>query len=286
MKRPRRRCSCRSAAARAGRLSEEAHIVASNGTRLPFAQPAGLPTTSAARYRRIRAKPLLVTPEGYAGRFSTSDARTVLRFGPMQKDPDRGTRPRAGVTTNYDNLRGRRLRPPIPGVDLPGIFTSEPRRRLQSQNHRARARGKRVVETLGRRHRHDPGRVAGSGAPPLDKEIMLPCQTPVRSDADARSIGRRVRATADGMAVRLKSGESLSGQIRWFWVSARKTNWAVDAGCNSGPAAASHPGRRLTGPAPAGLGRRTGKPIAADKLPWPVGSQLPEGLWAFSGEEP
>ena len=148
------------------------------------------------------------------------------------------------------------LRPPIPGVDLPGIFTL---RNLDDTDHikqrldqgvrqavvvGAGFIGLEMVENLVRRGIATTlVELQDQVLPPLDKEMTTPLAKCLAAEGVTLMLGQSAAGfepTADGLAVRLKSGET-SPRNWWFWASAcgRRTSWRSTLGWKSGPAAAS-----------------------------------------------
>lgn len=246
-----------SAAARARRVAEDAEIVLfERGPDVSFAN-CGLPYYVGGTIAE-RSKLLVVTPQRLRERF-----RLDVRVRSSVESIDRAAKTvrvrnlETGQTYDepYDKLilapGAAPLRPPIPGIDRPGVFTL---RNLQDTDriYAALAGAKRAV-------------VVGAGfiglelvenfvhrgvsttlvelqdqlLPPLDRELTAPLLGVLR----ARGVELRLGASAEafepadhGLAVRLTSGERLEAQLVVLGVGVRpESQLAVAAGLEVGP---------------------------------------------------
>ena len=247
-----------SAAARARRLSEDAHVVLiERGSDVSFAN-CGLPYYLGGEIAE-RTKLLLVTPERMRARFNL-DVRTRSEVQAI----DRGARAvcirdlAAGreYEETYDKLilapGAAPLRPPIPGVNLPGIFTL---RNLQDTDQ-IKARldqgvrqavvvgagfiGLEMVENLVRRGISTTlVELQDQVLPPLDREMTTPIAKCLAAAGVKLILGQSATAfepTSDRLAVCLKSGERLVAQLVILGVGVRPENkLAVDARLELGP---------------------------------------------------
>jgi NADPH-dependent 2,4-dienoyl-CoA reductase/sulfur reductase-like enzyme/rhodanese-related sulfurtransferase len=144
------------------------------------------------------------------------------------------------------------LRPPIPGVDLPGIFTL---RNLQDVD-RIKQRvdqgakqavvvgagfiGLELVENLVKRGIATTlVELQDQVLPPLDREMTAPILETLRAHGVTVLLGQSAEGfgqTPGGLEVRLKSGARLSAQLVVLGVGVRPENHlAVDAGLEVGP---------------------------------------------------
>jgi len=247
-----------SAAARSRRLSEEAEIIVfERGPDVSFAN-CGLPYYIGGEIAE-REKLLVTTPERLRTRFKL-DVRTRTSVEGVNRtakkvrvrDLDSGNE----YEESYDKLLlapgAAPLRPPIPGIDLPGIFTL---RNLQDMD--------RIKATVDRGVKQAV--VVGAGfiglelvenfvqrgivttvvelqdqvLPPFDKEMT----TPILEALAAKGVTVLLGQSADGfeeapggLVVRLKSGQRLPAQLVILGVGVRPENkLAVDAGLEVGP---------------------------------------------------
>lgn len=247
-----------SAAARARRLSEEAEIVLlERGPDVSFAN-CGLPYYIGGAIAD-RAKLLVTTPERLRERFAIdvrtrTSAESIDRARKTVRIRDLETGQESSLP--YDKLilspGAAPIRPPLPGLDLPGIFTL---RNLQDVD--------RITSTLQAGVREAV--VVGAGfiglelaenlvhrkiattvvelqnqvLPPLDREMTTPIEQALR-DHGVRVLleqsAEAFEASADGIVVKLKSGETLTAQLVVLGVGVRPENkLAVDAGLEVGP---------------------------------------------------
>jgi NADPH-dependent 2,4-dienoyl-CoA reductase/sulfur reductase-like enzyme/rhodanese-related sulfurtransferase len=246
-----------SAATRARRLSEEAEIVLiERGPDVSFAN-CGLPYHIGGEIAD-RKKLLVTTPERLQARFRL-DVRVRSSVEAIDR-ADRKVRIRdlaAGreYDESYDKLilspGAAPLRPPIPGVDLPGIFTL---RNLQDMD-RIKAsldKGLRQVVMIGagfiglelvenfvqRGVATTVIEKIDQVLPPFDKEMTTPIAQKLRAKGVSLLFGTTAEAfeqTADGLLVRLNSGEAIPAQLVVLGVGVRPENkLAVDAGLEVG----------------------------------------------------
>jgi NADPH-dependent 2,4-dienoyl-CoA reductase/sulfur reductase-like enzyme/rhodanese-related sulfurtransferase len=144
------------------------------------------------------------------------------------------------------------IRPPLPGIDLPGIFTL---RNLQDVD-RIRAKldqgvkqalmigagfiGLELVENLVRRGvTTTVVELQDQVLPPFDKEMTTPLAEYLAAKGVSLLLSQSAEAfeqAADGLVVRLKSGQKLTAQLVVLGVGVRPENkLAVDAGLEIGP---------------------------------------------------
>ncbi len=246
-----------SAAARARRLSEDAEIILfERGPDVSFAN-CGLPYYVSGKIAD-RNKLLVTTPERLRSRFrldvrTSSSVEAIDRAAKTIRVRELSTG-REYVET-YDKLilapGAAPLTPPIPGIDLPGIFTL---RNLQDVD-----RIKSVV-TGGIKQ----AVVVGAGfiglelvenlvelgisttlvelqqqvLPPLDQEMTTPIVEKLRAKGVNLVLGESAdgfEKSADGIAIRLKSGKTLTAQIVILGIGVRPENrLATEAGLELG----------------------------------------------------
>ena len=246
-----------SAAARARRLSEDAEIVLiERGPDVSFAN-CGLPYYLGGVIAD-RAKLLVTTPERLRSRFRI-DVRTLSTA--VQIDP-------ANKTVRIRELSGGReydqpydklilapgaspIRPPLQGIDLPGIFTLRNLHDVDQIHSRLHAGvrqavvvgagfiGLELVENLVHRGISTTlVELADQVLPPLDPEMTTPIVETLKAHGVEILTGEAAaafRATADGLAVQLKSGRELTGQLVVLGVGVRPENaLAVEAGLEVG----------------------------------------------------
>ena len=247
-----------SAAARARRLSEEAEIVLfERGPDVSFAN-CGLPYYVGGTIAR-REKLLVTTAERLQERFhldvrTRSSVESIDRAAKKVRVRDLASG--REYEESYDKLilapGAEPIKPPIPGIDLPGIFTL---RNLQDVDQ-IKARidrgvkhavvvgagfiGLELVENLVRRGVATTlVELQDQVLPPLDKEMT----TPIVETLAAKGVTVLLRQsavgfeqTSAGLAVRLKSGETLPAEIVILGVGVRPENkLAVEAGLAVGP---------------------------------------------------
>ena len=247
-----------SAAARARRLSEDAEIIlVERGPDVSFAN-CGLPYHIGGKIAE-RDKLLVVKPELLKARFKLDvrvrssveainrKAKTVrIRDLPSDREYEE----------SYDKLilapGAAPLRPPIPGIDLPGIYTL---RNLQDMD-RIKATiddgvkeavvvgagfiGLELVENLVRLGVSTTVvELQDQVLPPFDKEMTTPLAEALAAKGVSLLVGEAAEGfeqTADGLAVRLRSGGELPAQLVALGIGVRPENkLAVDAGLKVGP---------------------------------------------------
>ncbi|MEX2288180.1 MAG: FAD-dependent oxidoreductase [Planctomycetaceae bacterium] len=247
-----------SAAARARRLSEDAEIILiERGPDVSFAN-CGLPYYIGGEITE-RKKLLVTKPEQLRSHFKL-DVRTrtsveaIDRSGKKVRIRDLASGKE--YEEAYDKLilapGAAPLRPPLPGIDLPGVFTL---RNLQDTD-RIRERvdqGVKQAVLLG------AGFISLELAEnfvrrgiattvvekidqiltPFDPEMTVPVVEELRAHSIALLLGQTaesIEQTAGGLTVCLNSGQRLPAQLVVFGVGVRPENQlAVDAGLEVGP---------------------------------------------------
>lgn len=247
-----------SAAARARRLSEDAQIVlVERGRDVSFAN-CGLPYHIGEKITD-RDKLLVVTPERLKARFNL-DVRVRSSVESIDRNAKtvriRNLASNTEYEESYDKLilapGAAPLRPRIPGIDLPGIFTL---RNLQDMDHIKAAVEQGVQHAV----------VVGAGfiglelvenfvglgvsttvvelqdqvLPPLDKEMTTPLAESLAANGVNLLLGESAEGfeqTTDGIVVQLKSGKQITAQLVALGIGVRPENkLAVDAGLDVGP---------------------------------------------------
>jgi NADPH-dependent 2,4-dienoyl-CoA reductase/sulfur reductase-like enzyme/rhodanese-related sulfurtransferase len=247
-----------SAAARARRLSEDARIVLfERGPDVSFAN-CGLPYYLGGEISE-RDKLLVVTPERLRTRFNLdvrvwASVEAIDRAG--KKVRVRELASGREYEEPYDKLilapGAAAVRPALPGIDLPGIFTL---RNLQDVD-RIKARmdqgvkqavvigagfiGLELVENLVRQGvATTVVELQDQVLPPFDKEMTTPIAQELTSKGVSLLLGQSAEAfeqAPDGLVVRLKSGQRLPAQLVILGVGVRPENrLAVLAGLEVGP---------------------------------------------------
>lgn len=242
-----------SAAARARRLSESADIVLfEKGPDVSFAN-CGLPYYIGGEITD-RAKLLVVTPERLRKRFAI-DVRPLSLVEEIDRENKR-VRVRDLATERayeepFDKLilapGAAPIRPPLPGLDLPGVFTlrnlQDMDAIIQRLNDGVRGAavigagfiGLELVENLTRRGVATTLiELQDQVLPPLDKEMTTPIVHCLRNAGVTLLLGESATAfeqSGDGMAVRLKSGRAIQADLIVLGVGVRpESQLAVDAG--------------------------------------------------------
>ncbi len=255
-----------SAAARARRLSEDAEIILiERGPDVSFAN-CGLPYFVGGEITD-RNKLLVTSPERLRTRFKL-DVRTRTSAESINR-ANRTVRLREldsgrEYDESYDRIilapGAAPIRPPLPGLELPGIFTL---RNLQDVDQIKSA----VDRLLAQRHSNVPPRAVVVGAgfiglelveglvhrglhstvielqdqalPPFDKEMSTPITETLRRhgvDLLLNDAAQGFETSAEGLLVRLKSGGTLSADLVVLGVGVRPENrLAVEAGLEVGP---------------------------------------------------
>ncbi|VTR97286.1 FAD-dependent oxidoreductase [Tuwongella immobilis] len=247
-----------SAAARARRLSEDAEIlVIERGPDVSFAN-CGLPY-HIGEMIPDRNKLLVVTPERLRERF-----RLDVRVRTQVESIDRANHTvtlrnlLTGITSqeHYDKLilapGAAPLRPEMPGLDLPNVFTL---RNLQDMDRIKQAidAGTKQVVLVGAGfiglelaenmvHRGIQTTVIERNPQiltPFDPEMTTPLAATLRQHGVQLKLNdstRAIRTGPDGLIVELASGESLPAQVVILGIGVRPENkLAVDAGLETGP---------------------------------------------------
>jgi NADPH-dependent 2,4-dienoyl-CoA reductase/sulfur reductase-like enzyme/rhodanese-related sulfurtransferase len=247
-----------SAAARSRRLSEDAEIVLfERGPDVSFAS-CGLPYYVGGEIAE-REKLLVTTPEQLRSRFkldvrTRSSVEAIDRTAMKVRVRDLASGREYEET--YDKLilapGAAPLRPPIPGIDLPGIFTL---RNLQDVD-RIKKRvdqgvkqavvvgagfiGLELVENFVKRSiATTVVELQDQVLPPFDKEMTTPIVETLLAKGVTVLLGQSAdgfEETPNGLVVRLKSGQRLPAQLVILGVGVRPENkLAVDAGLEVGP---------------------------------------------------
>lgn len=247
-----------SAAARARRLSEDAEIVLlERGPDVSFAN-CGLPYYVGGEIAQ-REKLLVAKPELLRTRFNL-DVRTRSSVEAIDRTAKkvrvRDLTANREYEESYDKLilapGAAPLRPPILGIDLPGIFTLRNLQDVdrikaildQGVNHAvvvgAGFIGLELVENFVRRGVSTTVvELQDQVLPPFDKEMTAPILQTLDAKGVAVLLGQSAEAFEagpEGLAVRLKSGQRLPAQLVILGVGVRPENkLAVDAGLQVGP---------------------------------------------------
>ncbi len=247
-----------SAAARARRLSEDAQIVLfERGPDVSFAN-CGLPYFIGGAIAQ-REKLLVTTPERLRSRFRL-DVRTQTSVEAIDRAA-KTVRARNLVTgeeyaEHYDKLilapGAAPLRPPIPGIDSPGVFTLRNLQDMDRIQQRAAEGVKHAVvvgagfiglelaENLVRRGvAVTVVELQDQVLPPLDREMTTPILQTLRAHGVTVLLGQSAdgfEQTSEGLLVHLKSGQTLTAQLVVLGVGVRPENkLAVEAGLEVGP---------------------------------------------------
>lgn len=247
-----------SAATRARRMDENAHIVVfERGPDVSFAN-CGMPYFIGGEITD-RAKMLVVTPQLLRDRFKLdvrprSNVEKLDRVAKKVTVRDLATD--RVYEESYDKLilapGAAPLKPPIPGIDLPGVFTL---RNLQDMDRiksvvdagvkqavviGAGFIGLELVENFVRRGvATTVVELQDQVMPPFDKEMTKPIVDELRRHGVTLLLGDAAEAFSaapDGLNVKLKSGQTLGAQLIILGVGVRPENkLAVDAGLAVGP---------------------------------------------------
>jgi len=260
-----------SAATRARRLSEEAEIVLiERGPDVSFAN-CGLPYYVGQQIAE-RGKLLVTTPARLRERFRL-DVRTQTEAVAIDRSAHtvrlRNVATGAESVETYDRLilapGAAPIRPPLPGLDLPGIQTL--RNLADVDRIKSAVDGLLAMAAAGNSAAPTAPRaiIVGAGfiglelvenlvhrgvqctvvelqdqvLPPFDREMTTPiAETLARHGVDVRlqEAAEGFEATAGGLRIRLKSGSTLEGQLVILGVGVRPENrLAVEAGLEVGP---------------------------------------------------
>ncbi len=247
-----------SAAARARRLDESAEILLiERGPDVSFAN-CGMPYFVGGEIAS-REKLLIVTPERLRTRFKL-DVRTRTEVVAIDRSHKTVTLRQLAtgevVTESYDKLilatGAAPLRPPLPGLDLPGIHVL---RNLEDMD-RIRAvvdRGAKSAIVVGAgfiglelaEQLIERGVTTtildlnGQVLPPLDVEMSAPLQDELVARGVTVKLGNSVEAFATathGLEVKLRSGETVTADLVVLGIGVRPENQlAVDARLPIGP---------------------------------------------------
>jgi len=247
-----------SAAARARRLSEEAEIVVlERGPDVSFAN-CGLPYYIGGEIVE-RDKLLVVTPQRLRERYRL-DVRTSTNVESVDRQAKTVTvRDLATGTVSvesYDKLilatGAAPLRPTMPGIDLPGVFTL----RTMQDTDRIKAAldhgatevavigagfiGLELIENLVRRgFRTTLVELQDQILPPFDKELTTPLLEHLRAkgvDVVLGEAAEKFEPSPLGLTVTLRSGRTLTAQVVVLGIGVRPENQlAVQAGLEAGP---------------------------------------------------
>jgi NADPH-dependent 2,4-dienoyl-CoA reductase/sulfur reductase-like enzyme/rhodanese-related sulfurtransferase len=247
-----------SAAARARRLSEDAQIVLiERGPDVSFAN-CGLPYYLGGEITD-RSKLLVSTPERMRARFNLdvrtrSSVESIDRAAKKVRIQDLASGRQYEET--YDKLilapGAAPVRPPIPGIDLPGIYTlrnlDDADRVKDRVNKGVRQAvvvgagfiGLEMVESLVRLGISTTlVELQDQVLPPLDKEMTTPIANCLATNGVTLILGQsveRFEPASDGLAVHLTSGQRLSAQLVVLGVGVRPENrLAVEARLEVGP---------------------------------------------------
>jgi NADPH-dependent 2,4-dienoyl-CoA reductase/sulfur reductase-like enzyme/rhodanese-related sulfurtransferase len=247
-----------SAAARARRLSEDANIVLfERGPDVSFAN-CGLPYYIGGEITE-RDKLLVVAPERLRTRYKL-DVRVRTSVEAIDRAAKK-VRARDLVTgrvyeESYDKLilapGAAPIRPPLPGIDLPGIFTLRNMQDMDRIKEKldqgvrqavvvgAGFIGLELVENLVRRASATTVvELQDQVLPPFDKEMTTPIAQELAAKGVSLLLGQSAEAFEqgpDGLVVRLKSGQRLPAQLVVLGVGVRPENkLAVDVGLEVGP---------------------------------------------------
>ncbi len=247
-----------SAAARARRLSEDAEIVLfERGAEVSFAN-CGLPYYVGGSIAQ-REKLLVTTAERLHARFNL-DVRTRSSVEAIDRAAKkvrvRDLASGREYEESYDKLilapGAMPVRPPIPGIDLPGIFAlrnlhdvDQIKARIDQGVKQAVVVGAgfiglELVENLVRRGISTTVvELQDQVLPPLDKEMTTPIVETLVANGVTVLLCHSAAGfeqTSDGLVVRLASGEQLPAQLVILGVGVRPENkLAVDAGLAVGP---------------------------------------------------
>jgi NADPH-dependent 2,4-dienoyl-CoA reductase/sulfur reductase-like enzyme/rhodanese-related sulfurtransferase len=247
-----------SAAARFRRLSEDAEIIVfERGPDVSFAN-CGLPYQIGGEIAD-REKLIVATPQRLRDRLRL-DVRTRSSVEAIDRVA-RKVRVRDLASGReyeeaYDKLilapGAAPLRPPIPGIDLPEVFTLRNLDDMDRINERlaqgvneavvvgAGFIGLELVENLVHRGiRTTVVELQDQVLPPFDKEMTTPILEAMLANGVTVLLGQSAECfeqSPDGLVIQLKSGLRLSAQLVILGVGVRPENrLAVDAGLETGP---------------------------------------------------
>lgn len=247
-----------SAAARARRLSENADIILfERGPDVSFAN-CGLPYYVGGEIAE-RDKLLVTTPERLRTRFKL-DVRTRSSVEAIDRTKKqirvRDLASGREYEESYDKLilapGAAPLRPPIPGIELPGVLTLRNLHDVDRIKERvdrgvkqavvvgAGFIGLELVENFVKRGIATAVvELQDQVLPPFDKEMTTPILETLAANGVTVLLGQSAAAfeqATEGLVVRLKSGAGLPAQLVILGVGVRPENkLAVDAGLEVGP---------------------------------------------------
>jgi len=247
-----------SAAARARRLSEHAEIVLfERGPDISFAN-CGLPYYIGEKIAD-RSKLLITTAEHFRQRYNV-DVRTHSQVESINRSAKTVTVRNLLNDTTYDEPYDKLvlapgaapLTPPIPGINLPGIFTlrdlADVDRIKAAVDSGVRQAvivgagfiGLELAENLVRRGVETTiVELADQVMPPFDREMTRPILEALRAKRVKVLLGESANAfepAESGLAVRLKSGAAIPAQLVILGVGVRPENkLALQAGLDCGP---------------------------------------------------
>lgn len=248
-----------SAAARARRLSEDAEIVLiERGPDISFAN-CGLPYHIGGEIAK-REKLIIVTPERMRQRFNL-DVRVRSNVESIDRDGKRVRIRELETGREYDESYDKLIlspgaapiRPPLAGIDLPGVYTLrnlDDMDRIIARLHDQKVReavvigagfiGLELVENLVRLGvRTTVVELQDQVMPPFDKEMTTPIAEKLVSKGVKLLLKQSAEGfekTADGIAVKLKSGELLPAQLVILGIGVRpESKLASEAGLEVGP---------------------------------------------------
>lgn len=247
-----------SAAARARRLSEDAEIVLFERGPDPSFANCGLPYYVGGEIVE-RSKLLVTPPERLRERFRINlRLRTTVEAIDRAKKTIRARDEASGrvYEESYDKLilapGAAPLRPPLPGIDLPGVYTlrnlhdvDRIKERVDSGVQQAVVVGAgfiglELVENFVRLGiQVTVVELQDQVLPPFDKEMTTPIAEELAAHGVTLLLGQSAEsfsAVGGGLSVRLKSGQELIGQLVILGVGVRPENrLAVEAGLAVGP---------------------------------------------------
>ncbi|WP_165221269.1 FAD-dependent oxidoreductase [Aquisphaera insulae] len=235
-----------SAAARARRLSEAAEIVLfERGPDASFAN-CGLPYYLGGEIPD-RGKLLVTSPAVLKDRYNL-DLRTNTEVVKIDRAARSVTARRAADGSTYDLSYdalilapgAEPIRPPIPGIDLPNVFTLRNLPdvdRIKAAMDRGAGRatligggfiGLELAENFIRRGIETTlVELQDQVLPPLDREMSTPLAAAVRGRGVRLLLGdsaEAIRATGDGLAIGLRSGVSIGADMVVVGVGVRPEN--------------------------------------------------------------
>ncbi|QEH33665.1 Coenzyme A disulfide reductase [Aquisphaera giovannonii] len=235
-----------SAAARARRLDERAEIVVFERGPDPSFANCGLPYYVGGEIRD-RTKLLVTSPEVLKGRYNL-DVRTDTEVVGIDRDARTVTARRLADGTTYvqpyDALilapGAEPLRPSIPGIDLPGVFTLRNLPdvdRIKAAVDRGSRRatlvgagfiGLELAENLVRRGVETTlVELQDQVLPPLDREMTTPLVEALGAKGVVvrlRESAEAIRAVAGGLAIDLRSGGTIEADLVVLGVGVRPEN--------------------------------------------------------------